>query len=120
MNARVGSLQFQHVMHDDLQKDKDLGLDPRWLRCSTNDMVNTHGGALRCMVNGLDMPILNGMQLFPSTRGTTCYSAGGRSSVSEVDTKTHKAPPNNKNLKKHISLYECPSKFLFEKWNDSE
>lgn len=67
-------------MHDDLNKDEEIDLDPRWLRCFTDDMVNTHGQALS-IVNGLHMPILNGMQLFLGTGGPTCYLARGGSSV---------------------------------------
>ena len=56
-------------------------MDTHWCRNSKDIDTNTHGHALMDMVNGLHMPILNGMKCFLNIEGHTCYSASGGSSV---------------------------------------
>ena len=45
LNAR-GSMQFQPMMQDELDKDEINKLDPLWQRYSADDNVNQHGEAL--------------------------------------------------------------------------
>lgn len=81
LNARVGRMQFQPIAHDVLDKEEIVDVDTCWYRHSEDTDTNAHGRALMDMVNGLHMPILNGMNCFPDTTGYTCYSASGGSSV---------------------------------------
>lgn len=80
-NARVGNMQFQPIVQDEMDKNEAIKVDPLWYRSSADEMINLHGRALRCMMNGMHMPILNGMKLFPRTNEMTCYSANGGSCV---------------------------------------
>lgn len=81
LNARVGSMQFQPMMQDELDKGETIELDPLWQRYVVDDTVNQHGKALYGMVNGMYMPILNGMCLFPNTGGIPTVLQSGGSSV---------------------------------------
>lgn len=47
LNARVGSMQFQPMMQDELDKGETIELDPLWQRYVVDDTVNQHGKALR-------------------------------------------------------------------------
>lgn len=68
-------------------------------RISEHDLINAQGRALRCMMNGMHMPILNGMQLFPGTNGTTCFSASGGHSVLDYALAHVDALPDIKSFK---------------------
>ena len=80
LNARVGHMQFQPITHDELDKEEVVTLDMCLCRHSEDTNTNAYSRALMDMVNGLHMPILNGVDYFPDTKGYTCYSASGGSS----------------------------------------
>lgn len=61
LNARIGKMQIQPIMLDEMDKDEAIEADILWHRSSKYETVNPQGRALRCMINGLHMPVLNGM-----------------------------------------------------------
>lgn len=64
-------------MHDELEKEAALEVDMLWHKTSDDNTINAQHRTLRSMVNGLHMPILNGMQLFPNTGKMTCFLTSG-------------------------------------------
>ena len=59
-------------------------MDPIWERTSSDPKVNAHGRALRSVMNGLHMLVLNGMKCFQKSDMATCFPASGGCSVLDL------------------------------------
>lgn len=81
MNARIGNAQIQPLTEHEYNKEEETEIDDMWHRCSQDKETNAHGDALMTLINGLQMIVLNGTCLFPSTKVPTCFPASGGQSV---------------------------------------
>lgn len=80
LNARIGQM-LQRIMQDEMERDEAIEVDTLQDRSSEDDTINPQGRAFICNMNGLYMPILNGMQLFLGTVKMTYFLANGGYSV---------------------------------------
>ena len=48
LNARIGQMQFQPIMHDEMDKGEAIEVDASWFKVSEDEEINPQGRALRC------------------------------------------------------------------------
>lgn len=67
-NACVGYMQFQPIVQDEMDKSEAIEIVPLWYRSSADGMVELYGRAHRCMVNGMHILTITGMNPFIGTK----------------------------------------------------